>query len=160
MREIRTSGSEGGDAPMPPWKPLPGHEDGNVGYRQAESCCGVVAPLSRCAPGKAWSRRTHVAKHAKPRNGTQRVPNPARPRLTASRKRVLCESVRKGRPQSVDSEHASRVIEPRNAQSSWWSRIFNVRRRQHRSAAMVWHRGPPGVQERSGRAWGFPRNLG
>lgn len=60
---------------------------------------------------------------------------------------------------SVDSEHAGRVIEPRNY-GSRGSRRRRKRGRQHRSAAVAERRGPTGVGEQGTHAKGLFRNLG
>jgi hypothetical protein len=91
-------------------------------------------------------------KSEKPSCGAwRRCIKPVRQRLTTSRKRVLR---RRGRPRrrSVDSEHASRVIEPRKNRQSWRP-TPSLERRPHRSTPRSWarrlHRG-----RRAGRVCG------
>ena len=47
MREIRTSGSVGGEADDEPRRALSGHEGGNAGHRQAFAYRHRLAPLSQ-----------------------------------------------------------------------------------------------------------------
>ena len=79
--------------------------------------------------------------------GTLRVISPARPRLVASRKRVLRGH---GRPwlRSVDSECAGRVIEPRKGNLGG-GRRFSLSGRQYQSAVTTWRRSTPGSKSRA-----------
>lgn len=60
---------------------------------------------------------------------------------------------------SVHRECEGCVIEPRKGKRCGWTSLSKVRGR-NRGAAVARRRGPTGVEERSIRAIGLPRNLG